>query len=155
MSEYLLGFSTVIGTSFLSSYYTAKNTSTNWYDCIRPSITPPSSVFPVVWTFLYILIAIAFSMAIKSKDNLVISLFLINLALNVIWCYFYFYKKQIKLALSTILLLNTSTIMIMAVTENSTIKKLLVPYLLWVSFATILNIKTLEKEEECKNIKED
>jgi len=31
----------------------------------------------------------------------------------------------------------------------------LVPYLLWVSFATILNIKTLEKEEECKNIKED
>ena len=155
MSEYLLGFSTVIGTSILSSYYTAKNTSTNWYDCLKPSITPPASVFPVVWTFLYILIAIAFSMAIKSKDNLVISLFLINFALNVIWCYFYFYKKQIKLALSTILLLNTSTIAIMATTENSTIKKLLVPYLLWVSFATILNIKSLDKEEECKNIKEN
>ena len=130
MSEYLLGFSTVIGTSILSSYYTAKNTSTNWYDCLKPSITPPASVFPVVWTFLYILIAIAFSMAIKSKDNLVISLFLINFALNVIWCYFYFYKKQIKLALSTILLLNTSTIAIMATTENSTIKKLLVHYVL-------------------------
>lgn len=152
MTEYLLGFSTVIGTSLLSSYYTSKNTSTNWYDCIKPSITPPASVFPVVWTFLYILIGIAFSMAIKSKDNLIISLFLINFSLNILWCYFYFYKKQIKLALATILVLNISTLMIMVYTENTAIRNLLVPYFLWVSFATILNLKTIEKEEECKNL---
>jgi tryptophan-rich sensory protein len=155
MSEYLLGFSTVIGTSALSSYFTSKNTSTDWYSCIKPSITPPSSVFPVVWSFLYLLIAIAFSLAIKERNNLVISLFLINFALNILWCYFYFYKKQIKLALSTILILNISTIMIMINTDNPTIRKLLVPYLLWVSFATILNAKTLEKVEDCENLKEN
>jgi benzodiazapine receptor len=152
MSEYLLGFSTVIGTSALSSYFTAKNTSTNWYACIKPSITPPSSVFPVVWTFLYILIGIAFSLSIKERNNLVISLFLINFALNILWCYFYFYKKQIKLALPVILMLNLSTILIMKITENEYVKKLLVPYLLWVSFATILNLKSFDKIEECKNI---
>jgi tryptophan-rich sensory protein len=40
-------------------------------------------------------------------------------------------------------------------TDNPTIRKLLVPYLLWVSFATILNAKTLEKVEDCENLKEN
>ena len=48
-----------------------KATKSRWYQCIRPSITPPNIVFPVVWTVLYILIAFALAQTfmVRGEEN--------------------------------------------------------------------------------------
>jgi tryptophan-rich sensory protein len=147
---YIISITFVATTSFLGSYFTNKNSRSPWYDCIKPSITPPPIVFPIVWTTLYVLIAIAFALALAMNDSITSTLFMLNLFLNVLWCYFFFYSKAITLALVVILFLVTSIVTIMVTAQRKSIVFLLIPYLLWVMFATVLNGLTLAKEKECR-----
>ena len=151
MNPYLLGFGAVGTTTILGSLASSSSRS-NWYDCIRPKFAPPSWLFGPVWTLLYIMIAISFSIAIKEQDMYSIYLFIFNLVLNALWSYVYLTKKKPSLALLVILPLNISTLLIITRAKNSIVKKLLIPYFAWVTFATILNIQTIEKEKQCKNI---
>jgi tryptophan-rich sensory protein len=149
MNYFLIGGLSVIVTSLLSSYFTNKTVKSEWYKCISPDITPPSYVFPIVWSILYILIAISFSIAIKDDDKNTIYLFSSNLLLNILWCYLYFYKKNIKLAFVIILILITNTLAII-INMKSNIKYVLILYFKWLCFAALLNYKSIEKIDECK-----
>ena len=149
MNYFLVGGLSVVFTSLLASYFTNKNVKSEWYKCISPDITPPSYIFPIVWSILYVLIAISFSIAIKNDDKNAIYLFSTNLILNILWCYFYFYKKNIKLAFAIILILIINTLSIIIVTKSK-VKFVLILYFKWLCFAAFLNYKSIEKIEECK-----
>lgn len=141
MKDYLIGFSSVILTSTISSLFTTISVNTDWFRKNKPSFTPPNWVFPIVWTILYVILGIAFSVAIKTKDVILVSLFISNLILNVLWCFFFFYKKDKHTGVILISLLLINTLFLIMLQKDTLYKLLLTPYMLWLSFATFLNYK--------------
>ena len=119
--------------------------SRDWYNNLKQSsLTPPSSIFPIVWTILYIMIAISGFSYIKNnpKDVYGIGIFFIQLFFNIIWPYLFFNLKKPKLALIDLGLL-WSTILLTIIqffkNKNNFSAYLLVPYFIWVTFAGYLN----------------
>ena len=117
-----------------------------WYASLnRPSFNPPNWVFGPVWTSLYILLGISFFLVWKeeaSKErNLAIKVFSIQMLLNFAWSFIFFYFNLIGVALIEIILLWISiAFMILLFYKIRPFAAYLnIPYLLWVSFATILN----------------
>jgi translocator protein len=117
-----------------------------WYATLnRPSFNPPNWLFGPVWTTLYLLMGFSLFLIWKqsaSKErNLAIFVFLLQLALNFCWSFIFFYFNRIGLALVEIILLWISIIIMLVLFYK--IKPVAayinIPYLLWVSFATILN----------------
>ena len=117
-----------------------------WYATLnRPSFNPPNWLFGPVWTTLYILMGISLFLIwkqAKSKErNLAILIFLIQLVLNFAWSFIFFYFNRIGLALAEIILLWISIVVMLI--QFYKIKPVAVyiniPYVLWVSFASILN----------------
>ena len=118
----------------------------NWYDTLnKPFLNPPSVIFTPVWTILYIMMAISLILYIRggnTKEKLKgIILFGIQLALNLSWSSVFFGMKNIPLALLIIILMWISILFtIIIFYKHSKIAAiLLIPYFLWVSFATYLN----------------
>lgn len=131
-----IAVASVLITSSLGAIFTYTGLKDQtWYNQIKHPWTPPSWVFPIVWTILYFMIAYGFFMALQSKQQLVIALYALNLALNTIWCYLYFAAKRDDDAFITIVMLWLTTAAII-LTQHSYI---LVPYIAWLSFATILS----------------
>lgn len=131
---------------FLGSLFTSSNTSTDWYQSIRPSITPPNFVFPIVWNVLFFLIALslyyAWTNSKNKKDKINISLvFGLNLLLNALWSFLFFGLKNPKAGFIEIIALDLSIILMIIITSKISKKSawLLVPYLIWVSFASVIN----------------
>ncbi|MFA5174500.1 MAG: TspO/MBR family protein [Candidatus Pacearchaeota archaeon] len=132
--------------AFIGSIFTSSETDGDWYQSIRPSITPPNWVFPVVWNILFFLIAISLYFAwITAKDyktkNRIIIVFGFNFILNVLWSVLYFGLRNPLFAFYEIIFLWLSIILMIYTTYKINRKSayLLIPYLLWVSFAIILN----------------
>jgi len=118
-----------------------------WYASLnQPSFNPPNWVFGPVWTTLYTILGISFFLIWKlpsSKErNLAILVFLVQLLLNFCWSFFFFYFKMIGLALIDILALWTMiVVMLVRFYKLKPIASYInIPYLLWVSFATALNM---------------
>lgn len=118
-----------------------------WFNSLtKPLFNPPSKIFPPVWTILYFLIFVSLSMFIFAKYDCSkrrgYIYFGIQMLLNILWSPAFFLMQNIRLALFIIVLLDIFVIM--------TIKNfykcsnasafMLIPYLLWILFATYLNI---------------
>jgi benzodiazapine receptor len=124
------------------------NNTYNWYSTlIKPSWAPPSWLFGPVWTFLYVLIAISFGkvvlMFIQKQISWVIILpFVLNLIFNFSFTYFQFGLQNNLLAGVDILLVLGTLIwaMVAIYPHASWIMYMQIPYLVWVSFATILQL---------------
>ncbi len=135
----------VYGVAAIGSLFTSQETNSSWYQSIRPSITPPNWVFPIVWNILFFLIGISLYFAwtnSKNKDKFKISIvFGINFLLNILWSVLYFGIKNPEVAFYEIIFLLLSIVLMIYVTSKVSKKSayLLVPYLLWVSFASVLN----------------
>jgi tryptophan-rich sensory protein len=117
-----------------------------WYASLnRPSFSPPNWVFGPVWTTLYLLLGISFFLIWKEnpsqKRNLAIKVFAVQMLLNFAWSFIFFYFNMIGIALIEIILLWISiAVMIFLFYKIKPLAAYLnIPYLLWVSFATILN----------------
>lgn len=117
-----------------------------WYETLnRPSFNPPNWIFGPVWTILYILMGISLFLIWKqnsSKErNLAILIFLSQLMLNFFWSFIFFYFNMIGFALIEIILLWINiVIMIVLFYKIKPIAAYInIPYLLWVTFATVLN----------------
>ena len=112
----------------------------------KPVFAPPSILFPIVWTILYILIAISIYLILKDnklKDipNYTKTL-IINYFSNQVFSFLFFTLKSPFLALiDTFIVLISSLFLYYESKElNKTSAKLLIPYILWNTFATILII---------------
>jgi len=131
--------------AFLGSLFTFNAVRSEWYISIRPSITPPNWVFPVVWNVLFLLIALSlyFSWTNSGKNEKarIIAVFGINFLANVLWSLLYFKMQNPLLAFYDIVVLLISIMLMIAVLWKIEKKSslLLVPYFLWVSFASVLN----------------
>lgn len=136
-----------LGLGFLSGYY-AGSANTEWYKTLnKPSFQPPPWLFGPVWSLLYTMLGVALALVWDQKDvssrlrSTAISLFLIQLVLNLVWSPVFF-KMQ---ALVAALIIIVSLILMIVLTirafgkVNKTASYLLIPYLCWVCFATILN----------------
>jgi len=127
--------------AFVGSRFT--NTG-DWYESVKPGITPPGYVFPIVWTVLFILISISFYLVLMSVGKWrkkAIAVFIINIFLNGLWSYLFFGLQNPGAAFFELILL-WITILLMIYTSsklNRIASYLLIPYLLWVSFAGVLN----------------
>jgi len=125
-----------------------KNNAYNWYSKFKkPSWSPPSWLFGPVWTFLYILIILSFGkvflMAWQKEITIIIALpFLLNLIFNFAFTPIQFNLKNDLLAATDILLvLITLILSIIAIFPYAPwIAYIQIPYLLWVSFATVLQL---------------
>ena len=112
---------------------------------VQPPLAPPPWLFGPVWTVLYALMAIAAWLVWRSggfrANRVALSLFLGQLALNVLWSWFFFAWHRGALAFADIVLLwvliVATLISFWRVRPLAGI--LLIPYLLWVSFASVLN----------------
>lgn len=121
--------------------------NTDIYDVIiKPEISPPKIVFPIVWTILYILMGI--SNYIINKDNkkeVPNLIYYISLAINLIWPIIFFNTQEYLISLLIIIIL----IIFVALTiiEYFKISKiagyLQIPYIIWLLFALYLNYQVL------------
>ena len=135
------------GVSGFGSMLTTQESVTNWYAQLqKPNITPPNWVFGPVWTILYLLMAIsAFLIWSKGLNHPEVKkalvLFLIQLALNAVWTPLFFGLHLILPALIEILLLWSAILATFYVFKRISLPAaiLLIPYVLWVSSAVILN----------------
>lgn len=134
----------------------ATDTKSSWYESLDlPSFQPPSIAFPVVWTTLYVTMAISMIIVwhyTKDYDNYVeerthdigrfgvYSLWALNLALNLAWTLIFFQAHSPLAAGIEILLLLLTTIGIIVVSWpiNRLASLMIVPYAIWVSYATAL-----------------
>jgi len=130
----------------IGSLFTTKNVNSDWYQSIQPAITPPNWVFPIAWNILFLLISFSLYFAWTSSKNKrekkkVAIVFGINFILNILWSVLFFGLKQTQLAFIDIILMWLSIFAIILLVNNISRKSswLLVPYLIWVAFASILN----------------
>lgn len=123
-----------------------------WYQSLqKPALNPPSWVFGPVWTALYIMMAVALfqvwgsgaPVAHKRRAGV---FFAAQLLLNIVWSFFFFYWRSPSLAMADIILLWLSiaftTAAFFRLSRQAGV--LLLPYLLWVSFAAYLNFQIMQ-----------
>ncbi len=121
----------------------------NWYPFLeKPSLTPPNIVFPIVWNILYLCMGISIGFILISHHptrGFLIRLFISQLILNFGWSILFFYMQSPLLGLVDIILLDI--LLIIYVFTSYPVSKvsslLFVPYVIWVTFATYLNLYIL------------
>ena len=107
----------------------------------KPFLSPPSIVFPIVWTILYILMGISYGI-LNSNDANINLIYYLQLFFNALWPIFFFTLKLRFFAFVWILILLILIVkMISKFYEKNKVAGLLqIPYLLWTIFATYLNL---------------
>jgi tryptophan-rich sensory protein len=131
----------------ISSGLLARTNNNVWFEnLIKPSFNPPSYLFGPVWTVLYLLMGISLALIWKHKatgrsKRKAYLVFAIQLFLNFWWSLLFFYFQSSFLALIDIVLMVVFILLTLFrfSSFSKTASWLLVPYLLWVSFATLLN----------------
>lgn len=135
-----------LGIGALGAAVTATSVGTWYADLAKPSFTPPDRVFGPVWTALYVLMAIAAWRVWRAADRDTrrgpLTLFALQLALNLGWSVVFFGLQKIGAAVATIVVLDVgvvvTTLAFRAIDRWAGL--LMVPYLAWAAFATVLNI---------------
>lgn len=129
----------------LGSFWTKETVST-WYPTLsKPAWTPPDWVFGPVWSCLYIMIAVSgwliYRAEYSHKRTVALMLYGSQLALNFIWSFLFFSLRSPILGLIDIILLCLliSLTIIKAWPVRPLASLLLIPYLVWVMYATSLN----------------
>lgn len=115
-----------------------------WYESLaKPDFTPPSWLFPVAWTALYVMIAIAGWRAwLKEGFGPAVKVWGVSLALNAAWSWIMFGEHRIGLALIDCyaMLASIFAFIVLAWRVDKPASLLFVPYAVWVGFASILNL---------------
>lgn len=134
------------GAGLLGSIFTMQSITT-WYAGLeKPWFTPPSWLFGPAWTTLYAMMGLSLFIVWNhhleyGRSGNAISLFCVQLALNILWSYLFFGLRLPFIAFVDILILWTTILfMVFSSWKLSRIAAFLfVPYLAWVSFASLLN----------------
>lgn len=141
---------TTIGASLLAggigSFFTASSLDAWYTNLSKPALNPPSWVFGPVWTTLFILMGIAAFLVwekVQSNRHARTALFIYGaqLILNILWSVLFFGLRSPGAAFVEIIVLWSAilTTIVFFAKVSKTAAWLLVPYILWVSFASYLN----------------
>lgn len=132
------------GVGLLGGLFTASSVS-SWYPLLnKPSFNPPGWIFGPVWTTLYLLMGVSLFLAWQSKKKgrvLAFTVFGVQLGLNFLWSLLFFGLRCPGCAFLEIIVLWISIVLTMVLffRISRTASLLFIPYLLWVSFASVLN----------------
>ena len=143
----IISIGVCLAVGFISGFWTSSSIS-SWYAHLhKPSFNPPNWIFGPVWTLLYILMGVALYLVWNdtASVNVAMTFFIIQLVLNFFWSYLFFSLKNPLIAFIEILFL---LLMIIITTIefypiSNAAAYLLIPYILWVSFASVLNLSIL------------
>ena len=135
-----------LGVGLLSGFLVG-NSSAVYMNLVKPPLSPPAAVFPVVWTILYILMGISAYLvyvaeASKKEKKEALKLYKVQLAMNFLWS-FIFFKFNLYFAAFIWLMLIFVVVLIMIKKFNEiddTASALMVPYASWLVFAGYLNL---------------
>ncbi len=122
-----------------------------WYPLLNKSpLTPPGSVFFIVWTILYILMGVSIGLVRQTQHPgraMLTGLFLLQLAVNIFWSIAFFPLRSPAgaMLLIVLLFLLTTTYTGLSRAVNSVAALLFIPYVLWIAFAAYLNFYILIK----------
>jgi translocator protein len=130
----------------VAGYFTSKGVST-WYVTLnKPSFNPPNWLFGPVWTTLYVLMGVGLYLVWKKPDdtigrNIAITIFFIHLVFNFFWSFIFFAWQKPNFAFVEIVMLWLSIVatIYFFYKVDRTAALIQIPYLCWVSFATVLN----------------
>lgn len=142
--KYVFAIAICLAVGISSSFFTIADVKTWFVTINKPSWNPPSYLFAPVWTTLYVLMGIAWGIIWNSntiEKPRAMQLFIIQLALNFFWSIIFFGMHNISLALFDIIALWVMILLTIFIFGriNKNAAWLLVPYISWVSFATLLN----------------
>lgn len=148
--NFLYSLFLVILTAVFCSYFNNAAMS-GFYPQLKVSEwTPPNIYFSVVWGILYILLIFSFYLVLISNKKQLIqpaaSFFILNMFLQVLWSFVFFYNAQLLAGFTVLVVLDVITIiMIYMFYKISKIAGImLVPYFLWLLFASFLNWVVVE-----------
>ena len=126
----------------LSALITGKKMSFD--SLIKPVLTPPQIVFPIVWSIIYILMGFSYGILVNNKENdyNIKRSYYMQLLINFIWpiIFFVFKWRFIALIWIVILILAVLNMIIKFYKKNKLAAFLQIPYLIWTLFATYLNL---------------
>ena len=116
----------------------------NYNDLVKPALSPPAIVFPIAWTIIYLLIGISYTL-LKEKGEVskeTKQLYYVQLFFNYLWTFLFFVFELRLLSVLWIIILD---VLVICMTyqfykQNKLSGILLIPYVLWLIFATYLNI---------------
>jgi benzodiazapine receptor len=119
-----------------------------WYSLlIKPSFNPPDWIFAPVWTTLYLMMTIAIWIFwhSKNRDMKTVYIYLIHLIFNTTWSLVFFVLHKMILALLILIILIYLIIILILRFKrvNLLSSYMMIPYLLWCSFALVLNISLI------------
>lgn len=130
---------------FLAARSVATGGDSAWYVALaKPALTPPGWLFPVAWTALYILTGLALAMILSARGaalrGLAVALFVAQFALNLVWTPLFFGAHKIGaslLVIGAMLILSIAATIVFGRIRTAA-AWLMVPYLVWISFAGML-----------------
>ena len=144
-------FFAVMLTAYICSIFTDIGIN-QWYNSVeKPMLTPPNVVFPSVWAVLYILIALSTYKVLKDADSYnrkkANNIFIIQLFLQILWCFTFFAQGYLGLGFAVIVLLDMSVFRMINIYSkiNKKASYMLYPYYWWLVFATFLNFNFVYK----------
>ena len=145
--SFILFFIITYSASFVGGLITI-NFKEPWYsELVRSNFTPPDWVFAPVWTTLYLMMtfAIWFFWHSKNRDFKTVYIYLIHIFFNTTWSVVFFGFHNISLALINLIILIFLIIILILrfKSVNNVSSYLMIPYLLWTSYALFLNINLL------------
>jgi benzodiazapine receptor len=133
----------------LISYYIGSITQENiatWYPTLHKStLTPPAIVFPIVWSILYIMLAVSgwslWQHHKQPKAKIALGFYGTQMVLNWAWSPLFFNFHLISLSFYCIILITLLTLTTILLTRNTFkfTSVMLIPYLIWLIFASYLN----------------
>lgn len=137
----------VAATAFFGSQFNpGRGETAEWYRLLqKPSFNPPAWIFPIVWTALYVLMVVSAYRVWRAPAGparkRALILWWTQLAFNAAWSPIFFGARRPELALADILLLLPAAFayVIVARRVDRPAAAVMVPYLGWISFATVLN----------------
>jgi len=139
--KFLISILICLAIGFFSSFFTRDSIS-GWFKKLKkPKFNPPNYLFGPVWTLLYIMMGITLYLLWQNSAWIAILFFIIQLVLNFFWSYIFFTLKKLSWAFIEIIFLWIMIIVTIIISYpiSALAAYLMIPYILWVSFASILN----------------
>ncbi len=145
LKNLLFSFILVGLTAYAAGFFTQVGID-SWYRlAAKPILTPPDSVFPIVWGLLYLTLIISFYLVLnkipadfRAETS---QLFISQLLLQIVWCFLFFYLGYTGLALIVLIILNIIVWQMIRIFQEISTPAgyILYPYFIWLCFAAFLN----------------
>ncbi|MEI6641712.1 MAG: TspO/MBR family protein [Novosphingobium sp.] len=146
---------TVLGLGFLAGRISAAGPSNPWFAALlKPALYPPPAAFGIVWSVLYVLLGVALAMVASARGapgrGVAVGLFIIQFLINLAWSpvFFGLHRMSVALGLIAAMILLTLLLIPLFWRVRPLAGALVLPYLAWICFASVLNYQFLALNPE-------